>query len=277
MSENLNAFEAVALVPGWDPADFDIEELKGGLTNRTYHLQKGNDHYVLRLNAAQSAFFQFDRSTEIKILREASETGLAPRMIHADSEHGILVLEFLRGRAWQENDIKQDKNLAALAELLRRVHALPKCGNRINCSTVAATYEDYVKKRHGLHAFAMQCVEIIASIAVSDEAVCCHNDIVAANVIEQSGLRLIDWEYACDNDPLFDLASAIGFHNLEERSAAVLLDAYAGGANAELKERLADQVRLYDAIQWLWLASRHLTFPSVAQSRRLEALQQRIR
>ncbi len=277
MSEDLNAFEAVALVPGWDPADFDIEELKGGLTNRTYQLRRGDDHYVLRLNARQSDSFQFDRSSEIRILGEASKSGLSPQVIHADEVRGILVLEFLHGRTWQEEDIRDHRNLEALAGLLRRVHELPRCENRIDYSAVAASYEKYLKKRHGLHSFAMRCVEIIDCIPVSGEVVCCHNDIVAANVIENSGISLIDWEYACDNDPLFDLASAIGFHNLDETRTAVLLDAYTGGANAELKIRLADQIRLYDAIQWLWLASRQLAFPSVAQSRRLEELQQRIR
>ena len=277
MSENLNAFEAVALVPGLDSANIEIEELKGGLTNRTYRLREGDDHYVLRLNAQQAEFFQFDRSSEIAILGEASKIGLAPRVIHADKERGILVLEFLHGRTWQEEDIRQAANLEVLAGLLRRVHSLPLCGNRIDMGIVATSYEDYLEKRQGLHAFATQCVDVISSIEVSDVAVCCHNDVVAANVVEGPELRLIDWEYACDNDPMFDLASAIGFHNLDERSSAILLDAYAGSSNAELRERLAEQVRLYDAIQWLWLASRQLAFPSVTQSRRLEALQQRIR
>ena len=75
---------------------------------------------------------------------------------------------------------------------------------------------------------------------------------------------------------MFDLASAIGFHNLDERNVDVFLSAYAGGADAALRERLDEQIRLYDAIQWLWLASRHLAFPSTSQARRLEYLQQRI-
>jgi thiamine kinase-like enzyme len=100
---------------------------------------------------------------------------------------------------------------------------------------------------------------------------------VAANVIDGGNLLLIDWEYSCDNDPMFDLASVIGFHNLDASLTDVLLSAYAGGADAALRERLDEQVRVYDAIQWLWLASRHLAVPIASQARRLEFLQQRIR
>lgn len=277
MSEHLNAFEALALVPGWDPAECDVEELKGGLTNRTYHVRRSENEYVLRLDAEQAGFFQFDRSSELLILDKAGKAGLAPQVIHVDEDLGILATEFIHGRVWDDSDLESPDKLEALAELLRRVHALPLCGNRIDVLAVARNYENYLEKRHGLHAFATHCVQVISKVPVHDGPVCCHNDIVAANVIEGSKLTLIDWEFSCDNDPMFDLASAIGFHNLDERSSAIFLDAYAGGGDAELRGRLAEQVRVYDAIQWLWLASRHLVFPSSAQARRLEELQQRIR
>ena len=272
----MNAFEAVALVPGWDPADFEIQELKGGLTNRTYQLHRDGIDYVLRLDAEDAGFFQFDRSSELIILAEAGETGLGPRIIHADQENGILVMEYLHGRVWDSADMQSQQSLESLGELLRKIHALPLCGTRLNAATVGAAYESYLEQRHGLHSYATHCVEIINSIPVHETAVCCHNDIVAANVVEGSSLMMIDWEYSCDNDPMFDIASAIGFHNLDKQRTDILLDAYAGGASAEFKERLDDQLRVYDAIQWLWLASRHLVFPSTEQARRLERLQQRI-
>jgi len=141
---------------------------------------------------------------------------------------------------------------------------------------VGQTYETNLERRQGLHAFATRCMEVIRSVPASDIAACCHNDIVAANIVGDSAPKLIDWEFSCDNDPLFDLASVIGYHNLDSERAAMLLDAYAGGADPALKERLEEQVRVFDAIQWLWLATRHLHFPKRWQARRLEELQQRI-
>lgn len=277
MSVDLNAFEALALVPGWSASECDVQELKGGLTNRTYHVRRGESEYVLRLDAQQAGFFQFDRTSEMLILERAGEAALAPKVVYADKERGILVMTFVHGRAWDASDLRSPAKLEALAGLLRRVHALPLCGNRLDVARAARNYENYLERRHGLHTFATHCVDVINSVPVRGNSVCCHNDVVAANIIESSTLVLIDWEFACDNDPLFDLASAIGFHNLDDRNSRILLDAYAGGAGAELIDRLAEQIRIYDAIQWLWLASRHLNFPSTAQARRLEELQQRIR
>lgn len=277
MSEYINAFDAVARIPGWDPEAAEIEVLKGGLTNRTYHVQHAGTECVLRLDSQQATLFQFDRSRELAILAEAARAGIAPAIVFAEPESGILVTEYLPGRVWQEEDLRSDAQLEALAALLRKVHALPSSGLRLDMSQVAGTYERYLERRQGLHAFASHCVDIIGSIPVREQLACCHNDIVAANIVEGAELKLIDWEFACDYDPMFDLASAIGFHNLDDVQATVLLSAYAGGTDAESREQLAEQVRVYDAIQWLWLANRHLVFPSRWQAKRLEELRQRIR
>ncbi len=277
MTSQLNAFEALAMVPGWDHDTADIEELKGGLTNRVYYVRSGDRECVLRLGADDNGIVDLDRSCELQILETAGDAGIAPAILFSDSAAGILVTEYLHGTVWQESDLELDQNLERLAALIRRVHALPPCCSRLDLTGIAQKYQAFLKKRHGLHAFASECVRIIDESPKQDGVACCHNDIVAANVIDSGGLKLIDWEYACDNDPMFDLASAIGFHNLNEGRQQTLLSAYAGGADNELKERLAEQIRVFDAIQWLWLATRHLESPDRYQARRLEELQMRIR
>lgn len=276
MSSRLTAYEALAMVPGWDPDAADIMEFKGGLTNRVYHVRAGDRECVLRLAADHDDTFMVDRSCERAILETAAEAGIAPAILYSNSDAGILVTEYLQGGHWQESDLESNENIEALARLLRRVHALPNCRSRIDLTAIAGKYEDYLKRYHGLHAFASNCVRIVSEIPVHDNVTCCHNDIVAANIVDSGELKLIDWEYARDNDPLFDLASMIGYHNLDEGRQQVLLNAYAGGADSELEERLGEQVRVFDAIQWLWLATRHLVSPHREQARRLEELQQRI-
>ena len=294
MTPQLNAHDALAMIPGWDRDTANIEELRGGLTNRVYHVRSGGRECVLRLTAPghpvlhgistsmykpadNSGTFDLDRSCESAILKTAGVAGIAPALLYADSAAGILVMEYLHGRVWQESDLGSRENIEALAELLRRVHALPPCGSRFDLAGHARNYEGHLRENHDLYAFAANCVRIISQSPMHESVACCHNDIVTANIIDSGGLKLIDWEYACDNDPMFDLASAIGFHDLDEDRQQLLLSAYAGGAASELKERLAEQVRVFDAIQWLWLAKRHLLSPHREQARRLEELQQRIR
>jgi thiamine kinase-like enzyme len=277
VNAQLNAIEALDMIPDWDSQGADIKELKGGLTNRVYHVRSGDRECVLRLPADCSDTVIVDRSCELEILEAAGTAGIAPAILYADSAAGILVTEYLYGVAWEAADLESNVNIEALAQLLRNVHALPPCRTRIDLTETAEKYEAYLKKYHGLHAFASNCVRIISESPIHESIACCHNDIVAANIIDSGDLKLVDWEYARDNDPMFDLASVIGFHNFDEGRQQFLLSAYAGGADNELQERLAEQVRVFDAIQWLWLAARHLVSPQTEQARRLEELQQRIR
>jgi thiamine kinase-like enzyme len=268
--------EALSGIPGWDVNAVTCTEIKGGLTNKSYLVERGTESFVLRLDAEHTSVFNLDRISEIEIMTEASAAGLGPELVFADVESGILLCRYIPGQAWGVSHLDDDGNLEALATLLRSVHALPLSGIKFDPNSVASRYAKHLEARPGLHAFAFRCEQIIAAIPANGEFLCCHNDVVAANIIADPDLKLLDWEYACDNDPMFDLASLIGFHNLGHDRQSVLLSAYAGGNDAESRERLEIQVRLYDAIQWLWLANRQMITRSSAQAARLEELQQRI-
>lgn len=277
MNPGMTPIDALARVSGWDPSRAEITELKGGLTNRTYRVAYDGRDYALRLDVEDADVLRFDRTYEAKIMQAAHAAGLGPELVHVDPDAGIMVTGFLPGRPWADSDLSSPGQLERLAESIRRVHELPLCGQRVNLQEDAAVYEAFLEQRQGLHAFATHCVEIIRGIPVGDRVVCCHNDLIARNVVDDGHLKLIDWEYACDNDPMFDLAVTIGFHDLDRSRRDILLNTYAGSGAAEFQELLAEQIRAYDAIQWLWFAARQLVAPEREQAERLEFLQQRIR
>jgi len=193
-----------------------------------------------RIDADHTSTVLADRSCEIEILKKAGEAGVAPRVVYSDIDRGVLLTEFLPEPVWQEAE--NPDYIEALADVLRRVHALPLCELQVDLNLSARRYEEGLQARHGLHDFATRCVDIISSIPGRDTFVCC-----------------------------------VGYHNFSKQRAQHLLSAYAGGTDSELEEYLAEQLRLYDAIQWLWLAARHLVSPNHKQAVRLEELQQRIR
>ncbi|MCH8930859.1 MAG: phosphotransferase family protein [Proteobacteria bacterium] len=272
MSAALDPAEALCLVPGWDATDCLIEELKGGLTNRVYKIGRGGEAYVLRLDDEKTQVFGLNRPRELGILRAASAAGLAPDIFYADAERGILLSRYIDGRVWTTGDLARRENIEALAQVLRRIHALPLSGERFDPVAVAGGYLGKLESRPDLHPFGERCKAIVESAGEITVCCCCHNDVVAANVVASPALVLLDWEYACDNDPMFDLASLIVYHELDEATANALLNAYAGGNAPELSERLESQIRVYGSILWLWLASRQMLSPNPSQARHLEKL-----
>lgn len=268
--------DSLISVSGWDFASAKFTELPGGVTNQTWLVESQPVACVVRLNSNHAGIVDFDRKCELLAHGNAAEIEIAPEIIHYDHKHGILITEYLPGRVWNEQDLLNTRNIEAIASLLRDVHSLPVCGKTLDLTSAARQYERHLQKREGLHAFALRCVEVVENLSEEGAKVCCHNDIVAANIIGDDAPKLIDWEYAGDNDPLFDLASLIGYHGLSPATAKALLSAYTGREAAADRENLDRQIRIYDAIQWLWLAVRQIDNPTKDRITLLEEIQQRI-
>ena len=268
--------DALAAVPGWSGKACATTALDGGLSNRSFRVDENGESYVLRLDAPHTATFGLDRQTEMAVLKLASAQGLAPAVIYADAEQGILLRRFISGKVWRRQDLDDPGNIASLGLLLRKVHAMPACGVAFDAVKIATRYADSLGPGPGRSSFAARCLEVVSERPPAEHSSCCHNDVVAENVVASTCLMLIDWEYACDNDPLFDLASLIGYHDLPERTADRLMQAYAPNHTNDLRKRLAAQIRLYDAMHWLWLASRQSVSPDSHQAKRLEELRHRI-
>lgn len=274
MTDPLSAAAAIARIPGLDPAKARYRALGGGLSNRSWLLETEDRRLVLRLDGPQAKALGLDRHTEFAILQRAAGQGIAPEVVYADPDAGVLVYKYLPGRCWMRAELESEANLEALAAIFRRVHALPRSGVPFDASGAAARYADLIRGDEALSTIGERCREIIESVPPQADTACCHNDVVAANVIATPALRLLDWEYACDNEPLFDLASVIGYHDLGARQKGTLLRAYAGGL--ALRERLEEQLRLFDALQWLWLAVREVMAPAERQRMRLAELARRL-
>ena len=277
MSSTMSPAEALSRIPGWDGNAVACTELKGGLTNRIHLVERDGQKCILRLDTEHTDVFDLNRPRELSILERATDSGIAAEVIYSDVDAGILLSAFIPGRNWEAADLDDYTDLEALSALLHEVHALPTCGSVFDASRVARRYVENLSSDDSSHAFGVRCQEIIDTIEGSGVTCCCHNDLVVENIISASRLMLLDWEYACDNDPLFDLASLISYHDLNDDKSHELLSAYSGGTDPAVKELLDGQVRLYDAIQWLWLANRQLITRTSHQAARLEELQRRIK
>ena len=244
-------YSALQRLPGWEDAACEL--LHGGLSNRTWLLQKENQRAVLKIDERAREAPLNTRAQEASIQTAAADAGLANAVLFEGD--GLFLTAYAEGEVWSVASFEQDRNLDVLARALRRVHSLPPTGRKFDAACAAQRYASAIEFDEGLVA---QCVEIIDAVGPPRELRLCHNDLVAENILATPEIRFLDWEYACDNDPLFDLATVIEHHGLEEREAAQLLDAYFDGAGDGAAQLVAlrEQQRLYRALLWLWLAAR---------------------
>ena len=266
MSNRRKPRDVLSQLPDWD--DAGITELDGGLTNRSWLVEAGDRRAVLKVDDEVRAAPYNSRAAEAQIQARAAGRGLAPRVLYYDDR--VLLTEYVEGVVWEPGCLERDDNIELVAGSLRRLHALPLTGRSFDSIVAARRYVAGI--RHSDTALVAHCTQLIESMRQPHNLCCCHNDLVAANILTVPEIMFLDWEYACDNDPFFDLATIVEHHELGEDIAFRLLDAYFDGDGRRWRPKLLEQQALYLALYWLWLAAR----PDSARDE-LEAVAERMR
>jgi thiamine kinase-like enzyme len=225
----------VGRVPEWRGA-LNIEtERMGGLTNANYRVEVDGRRYAVRISAANAAGLGIDRRHEGEVLRAAATIGVGPELVSFLEPEGHLVTRFIEGRHWTAGEYFDPANLDRLVDVLRRVHALPPVEARFSAFD---RVEAFIAKARDLPSpfpedfpvFLAEMDRLRALQARDSEPWLglCHNDLYYVNILDDGGVRLIDWEFAGMGDVYFDLATLV----------------YAWESSAELPPPLQDRILL---------------------------------
>jgi thiamine kinase-like enzyme len=242
--------EVIRSLPDWHDATWS--SLAGGLTNRVWLLDKDGNKAVLKIDDEPRTAPFNSRAEEATVQSAAASAGLANAVLFAGEQ--VYLTDFVDGSQWQPASLDQPGKIEQLAASLRRLHTLPLTGRSFNAVGAAKRYAQSLESPD--RELVSLCLRTIRDTRLPGYLCCCHNDLVAENIVTTPGLKFLDWEYACDNDPLFDLATIVEHHELGDSMALSLLDAYFEGSGERWRSRLAEQQRLYLALYYLWMASR---------------------
>jgi len=241
---------ALRQVSGWE--DAAASEISGGLNNQTWLVAAGDRRAVLKIDQ-QPRHTPFNtRAAEAQVQMQAAQAGLAGAVLFASDT--VYMTEYVDGIVWSSASLDDNENLDQLAAALKKLHALPLTGRKFDAIGAARDYASCIT--HEKSQKTRDSVQKIESMPLSKNLCCCHNDLVAANIIAAPDVRFLDWEYACDNDPLFDLATVVAHHHLSAAQSDYLLNAYFDGDGRRRRGQLERQVALYEALLWLWESSR---------------------
>jgi thiamine kinase-like enzyme len=228
-----------------------VTPLPGGLTNTNYRVRTDTGlDVVVRVSAPETALLGVDRHAEHVNTLAAAAAGVGAPVLDYLEGRGVMVVEFLPGRTWTDADVAA--NLPRLAVALQRLHGGPAFVGRFDMFALRRRYLAIVRE-HGfrmpagyvaLEPFADRLEQVLA--LSPEPLVPCHNDLLAANVLDDGGeLRIIDYEYSGLNEPSFELGNAMAEARLGEEPLARLCAAYYGRDDDALVAR---------AELWGWMA-----------------------
>jgi thiamine kinase len=234
-----------------------------GHSNRNFLLRHGDYRFVVRLPDRAAERLGIDRHVESRVLDCVSGLGFGPEVLLCEPESGVLVTRYLESRALRVEGLAADSVIDRLATMLRTLHAQPLDVPEVNIADRVRAYarelqsEDpraWPRARRLLNSTRLVLEQY--RFGRRPQALC-HNDLVAANILESAGrICIIDWEYAGRGDPFFDLATLVedsGFEALDRRQLLLAYGEIGDGA----EERLYRARVLYRLLSALWFLLRH--------------------
>ncbi len=227
--------EAIARIPMWkDATDLKVSLLRGGITNHNYRVDVGGESLVLHISGDKTELLGIDREHEYRTQLIASELEIAPEVVYFIRPEGYLVTRFIDGRPIPPEEIRQPENLQRVAEILNKIHALPKFPGVFSAFQVVRDYSE-IAQRYKV-PFPENFDWLVSQMNEAEAALMtyppiphpCHNDLLNGNFFLAERLFILDWEYAGMGDIFFDLANFSNNHELPERESHFLLECYFG-------------------------------------------------
>lgn len=213
-----------------------VTELPGGLTNRNYKVATAAGTFVAR-RWSRGDFLAIDRDHEYRNSLAAAAAGVGAPVVAYRPDDGLLVLRYLDGRTFSNEDVSKPANIPRIAQACRRLHAGPRFVSdfdmfRIQGRYAAVTAEQGFRVPAGYDRLMPRVEAARRALAVRAEpTVPCNNDLLAANFIDDGErIWLIDYEYSGNNDPCFELGNIAGECHLDDEALADLVTAYYGRA-----------------------------------------------
>jgi len=231
--------EALARIPrfaGIASGNTSIERL-AGLTNRNYKVAIGDERFVLRIPGEGTSEY-IDRRHEAVAARIAAEAGVNAEVLFFDETDGLMLTRFIDGAATMNGE--RFKDLGAVARAAHAFRRMHDCGRSFATAfdlfQKMDEYLDYLRKKEaripdGYAEVQREAEAVRAALNARPAALRpCHCDPLAENFLD-TGTRIfiIDWEYAGNNDPMWDLGDVSVEAGFGPEQDAALAEAYFGG------------------------------------------------
>ncbi len=251
-------------VPLFSAGPLEVEDMPGGLTNRILAVTTADGgRYVARLSGPDASLLAVDRDAEHHDSAAAARAGVAPRVLDRVVDgpvgSGVLVVDRVPGRTWGAGDLRDEHNLARLAQTCRQLHAGPRFARDFDMFELQRRYLAIVRERGfrlppRYEEFVPVVERIRAALAARPApTVPCHNDLLPANVLDDGErLWIVDYEYAGNGDPCFELGNAWSEAALPPELLEPLVTSYLGRPSRahEARARLLGLMSKYGWTLW---------------------------
>lgn len=255
--------QAIAKVDMWNGRTVRPERIHSGITNINWRiiLPDRDETFFLKIHGPGTESF-IDRAVAHEAAVKVSTTGYAPQLLFYDPVDGIEVYEFLHG--FRSCGVRDTQNPVIRQNVLAAYKAVHTTQSLAVAKTGFAQLDNHLVRLRQMNAefpadfefLLWQCARVERAVTASGIDLCaCYNDGYISNYMVNDALeaKIIDWEYAANNDPYWDVAMfCFESFFLTAADHHDILEMYDGASRAEIAAR----IHLYigaAAVTWgLW-------------------------
>ncbi len=232
MTEPADNWAHLACLP---PEPRSVTLLPGGLTNVNYVVRGEGSAVVVRVLADSADGLAINREHEFANSELAAESGIAPPALEYHAVPALLVVGYVPGRTLTADGTRDAAMIPRLAAACRTLHAGAAFVSDFDMFEVGRRYRSVAARLgatlpDGYDGYDGVLARIEAALRKdADPVVPCHNDLLAANFIDDGDrIWMIDWEYSGNNDPTFELGNLAGENGFSADQLTDLVTAYYG-------------------------------------------------
>lgn len=200
----------------------DLVAISGGLTNKAYKFKLLGKKYFIRIpNLGSNELVNRDK--ELKVYDLIKKLDIVEKIVYINANSGVKITQLINGESLTKEEVQENSKI--IAKSLKKYHDEEiKLGIHFSPFEELWKYEKLcneldVEYFENYHNVKDRLLNKYLEIKDSQKIVLCHNDYVCGNLIidEKGKLKIIDWEYAGDNDIAFDIASLFSENDFNEK------------------------------------------------------------
>lgn len=207
---------AIGRIAEWQHRSLSYERINGGITNLNWKIRLEDEgrHYFMKIPGQGTDFF-IDRELAHEAAVKVGSIGYAPKVLHYLPDEGIEVHEFLDGfRSCSVGDLLDNTIRGNIVRAYRAIHesqslSRTKTGFDQLQERLAQVREHRGRLPRDIEYLLWQCERARQAVTAAGMTLsACFNDAYVTNymVDAERNVKIIDWEYASNNDPYWDLA-----------------------------------------------------------------------
>lgn len=208
----------------------EVNVVKKGMTNRSFSFKFKDKKYIVRIPGAGTSEL-ISRNQEYLVYQEVNKIDLCDKVIYMSAETGIKITEFIdNARNCNPLDLNDIKLCMTKLRGFHKKNIIVK--HEFNLKDNILKYE-MLKKDVSLYSDYLETknkiFELLDIVEKLDKDYClCHIDSVCDNFLinDNNEVRLIDWEYAGNQDPHIDIAMFAIYSGYKKEQIDQLIDIY---------------------------------------------------